>query len=93
MDWERMVEIEPRLAKLEKEADGAHRDGLPWFDLLKLIESDLAEAVGFLARQPALRSTRCVEQAHRHLTSVWAIGLEPAPALPSLAELERLSHV
>ena len=92
MKWERMIQIEPKLLDLETEADGAHRDALPWYDFLKLIERDLSELVGFMAQKPALRSTRAYEAVVKHLTSVWAVGFEPVPTLPSADELERLSH-
>ncbi len=84
MDWYRLVKLEADLREFEREADGAHRDGLDWYSFLKLIEHDLHHLVGFGAKRPGLRSMRCVEVVHRHLTSVWATGLEPPPRLPAL---------
>ena len=92
MDWNRLIKLEDDLRELEREADGAHRDGLDWYSFGKLIEHDLHHLVGFGAKRPGLRSMRCVRAVHRHLTSVRATDLAPPPTLPSLAELERLSH-
>jgi hypothetical protein len=85
-------EYEPELRELERQADDFHRGGGRWADFWLGTQPRLTRLVGFLAERPGLRSMRAYNTVVKHLTTVWAVGLEPPPAMPDLAELERLSR-
>jgi len=72
--WSHVRRICPDLNAVERIALAAHRDGLPWANLLRQIEPELFHLVGHSAQNPRLRSVGVYRIALEHLATVWAHG-------------------
>lgn len=74
MNWETLLQLEPRLVRAERLALDAHADGLCWADFWQHVQPELTRLVGVLAGQPSLRSTLAYTAALDHCQTLWAHG-------------------
>ena len=67
MDWETMVEREPRLTHIADSCRRAREQGASWYDWWVVHNTELTRMVGFNAHCPELRHDRCWRAAHGYL--------------------------
>ena len=70
MTWTGLTKRAPELVALEREALAAYRGAALWVDFLADHQDMLRRAVGFMADNPALRTTEAYLVALKHLVTV-----------------------
>lgn len=72
--WAELVEIEPELAEVERQAIQSHRKGHDDIRDWGQIKRAFLPLVGFEAKRYELRNSTCYDVAYDHLLSCWEFG-------------------
>ena len=78
MNWQRMKQLCPELAELERHAKHAGRNGASWTSYLLACHESLTKLTGRGATDERLMTATCYEVARHGLFEAWARGRREA---------------